>query len=556
MWISRWAGLLLAVPMVHGWELGIEWMSLSPQSLNIISRATENDVNPVDHQGFLKILNVVPKCAVECLETSVKGTGCKFGDLECMCTDEEYQDAATTCVKKACKMSEALTTKNLTQTACGIPMRDISAQYTSMNITSGIFAILLVIARLVYRRFFSGSGRLGVDDWIIFAAIVVAVPGTVLNQVGLVDHGIGMDIWTLQPSELPTFAKFFFVMELIYIIQTSLVKLSLSVFYVYVFPGQKIRQLLIGTAVFNVVFGVVFVVAALTQCIPLQYYWAQYYDDPPQGRCFDLNKFAWANAGLGLAVDVWMIILPMSQVRKLKLHWKKKIGIVIMLTLGAFVSLISLVRLKSVMFFANLINPTWDQWNVAWWSTMEVNIGIICTCLPTLRLILKRIFPKLLATDDRSTLASQTAVASISSKEPKGPGFAMEISTTTLVAEAPSTYKRLDDHKVLMEEPKTLTRIEGGVQEKEVSSAVKLYEGVKRSLSKGGPRPPFRGFEGNTLVKELPPYGRFADGGAGAVHAPPSRFAGLGGNAIAMEKTFSVSVTQKRFEEYDANNMI
>lgn len=64
MWISRWAGLLLAVPMVHGWELGIEWMSLSPQSLNIISRATENDVNPVDHQGFLKILNVVPKCAV------------------------------------------------------------------------------------------------------------------------------------------------------------------------------------------------------------------------------------------------------------------------------------------------------------------------------------------------------------------------------------------------------------------------------------------------------------------------------------------------------------
>ncbi|KAH0497896.1 hypothetical protein TgHK011_005178 [Trichoderma gracile] len=526
MRISHLAGLMLAAPLVYGREFNMEWASLSPRSSNTTYGATKDDVHPVDHEEFLKILATVPTCAVECLKTSVKGT------------------------------VYALTTKNLTQTACGIPMRDVSAQYTSMNIASGVFAILIVIARLVYRRFFSGSGRLGVDDWIIFASIIVAVPGTVLNQVGLVDHGIGMDIWTLQPSELPTFAKFFFIMELIYIVQMALVKLSLSVFYLYVFPGHKIRRLLIGTAVFNVVFGVVFVVAALTQCIPLHYYWAQYFDDPPQGKCFDLNKFAWANAGLGLAVDVWLIILPMSQVRKLKLHWKKKIGIIIMLTLGAFVSLISLIRLKSVMFFANLINPTWDQWNVAWWSTMEVNIGIICTCLPTLRLILKRIFPKLLATDDRSTLASHTAVASISSKVSKGRGFDMEMSTTTLVAEAPSAYKRLDDHKVLAEEPKTLTRIEGGLHAKEMPAAVKLYEGVKRSLSKNGPKPPFRGFDGSTLVKEPPSYRRFADRAAHSADATTSQFARLGGNAITMEQTFSVSVTNKRSEEYDASNMI
>ncbi|KAK1253300.1 hypothetical protein MKX07_001377 [Trichoderma sp. CBMAI-0711] len=524
MRIKHWAGLLLGAPLVYGWQLDMESTSISPRSSNISYGDTNDNVHPVDHQGFLEILNMVPTCA-RWLTSGIRP-------------------------------ARPTATKNLTQTACGIPMRDVSAQYTSMNIASGVLAILIVIARLVYRRFLSGSGRLGVDDWIILAAIIIAVPGTVLNQVGLVDHGIGMDIWTLQPSELPMFAKFFFIMELIYIVQMSLVKLSLSVFYLYVFPGHKIRRLLIGTAAFNVVFGVVFVVAALMQCIPLHYYWAQYYDDPPQGRCFDLNKFAWANAGLGLAVDVWLIILPMSQVRKLKLHWKKKIGIIIMLTLGAFVSLISLVRLKSVMFFANLINPTWDQWNVAWWSTMEVNIGIICTCLPTLRLILKRIFPKLLATDDRSTLASQTAVASISSKDSKRPGFAMEMSTTTLVAEVPSAYKRLDDHKVSVDEPKMLTRIEGGFHGKEMSSASKLYEGVKRSLSKDGSKSPLRRFDGSTHARGAPPYRRFGDGSVRSVNAPTPLFAGLKANGIAMEHTISVSVTQKRFNAYDANNMI
>ncbi|KAL6879166.1 CFEM domain-containing protein [Trichoderma novae-zelandiae] len=554
MRISNWAGLLLAAPLVYGRGYEPGWTSLSPRSSSITSRTPKDDINPVSQKEFQKIMTMIPSCAVECLVTLVKDTACKFGDLECMCRDSKYEDLATMCVKKACMMSEALATKNLTETSCGKPLRDISAEYSSMNIASGAFAVLIVVARLAFRRFFSGSGQLGVDDWIILAAIIVAVPATVLNQVGLVDHGIGRDIWTLQSSELPLFAKFFFLMELIYIIQMSLVKLSLSVFYLYVFPGHKMRRLLIGTAAFNVVFGVVFVVAALTQCMPLHYYWAQYFDKPPQGTCFDLNKFAWANAGLGLAVDVWMIILPMSQVRKLKLHWKKKIGVIIMFILGAFVSLISLIRLKSVIFFANLVNPTWDQWNVAWWSTMEVNIGIICTCLPTMRLILKRIFPKLLDTDERGTGASRTAGASVSSKDSKGPGFSMDMSTTTLVAEAPSAHKRLDDCAVSMEEPTTMTDMEEGVHEKEMPSILKRSDGGRVS-PKDGPTSPFEAFGGSTPVRETPPpppaYRRFGDGSV-----PTSAFAGLEANAMGMRQPFSVSVANRRVVEDNDNNMI
>ncbi|KAL7791486.1 putative PTH11-type G-protein coupled receptor protein [Trichoderma ceciliae] len=426
MRIGYWLGALLAVPLTHGRQLQKE--SITPRIVSL--------------EQYADIVAQFPSCAFNCLTTLVQQTHCSFTDLACMCADVAYEDAATVCVRAACKMSEALFTKNLTETACARPLRDVSGQYSTMNIVSGVFTVLLVTARLLFRRFLSSNGKVGPDDCIIFVAILIAIAGIVINQVGLVGHGIGKDIWTLPASKLPAFAMYFFIMEIIYLVEMPLIKLSLSLFYLYVFPGTNIRRLLMGTAIFNVIFGVAFVITAMVQCIPLNFYWAQYYDDPPQGICIDLNKFAWANAGMGLAVDLWMIVLPLWQVRRLNLHWKKKIGVIFMFLIGAFVSVISLLRLKSVIFFANLINPTWDQWNVAWWSTMEVNIGIICTCLPTVRLILKRMFPRIFSIGDGRSVTgfSQTGAAAPTGGV-KTQASSMELSTTTLEMDARSAEK-------------------------------------------------------------------------------------------------------------------
>lgn len=58
----------------------------------------------------------------------------------------------------------------------------------------------------------------------------------------------------------------------------------------------------------------------------------------------------------------------------------------------------SIVRLQSLVNFSNSSNPTWDNLRVSQWSTIEVNVGIICACMPTLRLILLKIFPSMSST--------------------------------------------------------------------------------------------------------------------------------------------------------------
>jgi hypothetical protein len=59
------------------------------------------------------------------------------------------------------------------------------------------------------------------------------------------------------------------------------------------------------------------------------------------------------------------------------------------------VTIVSFLRLASIQKYASTSNPTWDQWDIVWWSTIEVEVGLICTCLPTMRLILVRIAPRM-----------------------------------------------------------------------------------------------------------------------------------------------------------------
>lgn len=57
------------------------------------------------------------------------------------------------------------------------------------------------------------------------------------------------------------------------------------------------------------------------------------------------------------------------------------------------VTIFSIIRLQSLIDFANSTNPTWDNWSINYWSTVEINVGIICSCMPSIRQILTWLFP-------------------------------------------------------------------------------------------------------------------------------------------------------------------
>lgn len=102
-------------------------------------------------------------------------------------------------------------------------------------------------------------------------AVATGIPSTVLTTYGLLSNGLGLDIWRVTPRQITDFVHTFFVMEIMYFVQLALVKLSLLCFYLRIFPGKGIRKLILGSIVFDVLFGLVFVLVALVQCQPIGY---------------------------------------------------------------------------------------------------------------------------------------------------------------------------------------------------------------------------------------------------------------------------------------------
>ncbi|TQV91231.1 Extracellular membrane protein, 8-cysteine region, CFEM [Cordyceps javanica] len=342
----------------------------------------------------------MPSCALSCLLKVVGEVGCDPLDKTCICKTNfhKIEEVASPCILKACTFTDAMKARNLTALSCDAPVRDKTMRYNVMAIVLGVITNLLVVIRLIFKRFFSYRQSLGWDDYTIIGAMLLGIPATIINVLGLTANGMGRDVWTLTTDEVNRFGAFFYTMEVLYLAEIACIKLSLSVFYLYIFPGEWTRRLLWATVVFNVASGVAFVVAGVVQCIPIPFFWKKYTDPMAAGHCIDINTFGWTHAAVSIAVDVWLIAIPLSQLRKLQLHWKKKIGVTLMFLLGTFVTVVSILRLQSLIYLARSFNPTWDQWVVAWWSTIEVHVGMICASLPTLRLVLVRMWPRVFST--------------------------------------------------------------------------------------------------------------------------------------------------------------
>jgi hypothetical protein len=256
----------------------------------------------------------------------------------------------TDCVTKSCTIKEALSkarnplptysmnsnfdppaTKNLTTVSCDAPIRDKSQLYNNLSTVLGAVTAGIVVLRLA-SKFVTGS-TFWLDDYFIGIVLVGGIPSTVLSVHGLTSNGLGKDIWTVTFQQITDFGLTFYVMEVLYFGEVVLLKLSLLFFYLRVFPGTRLRQLLWGTVIFDIIYGIVFIFAGTFQCWPVSYYWKKW-DGEHSGRCINVNALAWANAAVSIALDLWMIGLPMSQVIKLKLHWKKKVGVGLMLGVG------------------------------------------------------------------------------------------------------------------------------------------------------------------------------------------------------------------------------
>ncbi|QPG95373.1 hypothetical protein C2857_000317 [Epichloe festucae Fl1] len=339
------------------------------------------------------VLGRIPDCATSCM-------GILSAD-RIPCPAVTDNGTVIECVLNACTAPEAIFTRNLTGVVCQQPVEDRSREFIILIITFGMVTTVITSIRLVYKLIYGRERfRLGWDDFMIVAAVPMAITGMVLMLRGLWTRGLGKSVWAVPAGDMLRYGIDLYITEILYLLALTMVKLTLTCFYMSIFPGRVTRRLLLGTIVFHVVFCTVFVVKTIFQCTPISYSWTRF-DSAQAGRvrghCVQIDASVWVHAAVNVAVDFWMIGIPLFEIRKLQLRFRKKMAVALMFMTGFLVTAISILRLGSLTKFADTSNPTHDQYGAVLWSGIEISVGILCACLPTLRLFILRM-SKLAAT--------------------------------------------------------------------------------------------------------------------------------------------------------------
>ncbi|KAF5718536.1 CFEM domain-containing protein [Fusarium mundagurra] len=339
-----------------------------------------------------------PTCGAICIQSLAIESPCGL-NVTCICTNVELNEKISACVAANCTVRESLLVQSYSKHTCGAPSRDRTTLVWIIGITFGILG-LVGFALRVMARVFAKTQTWGPDDWVMVFAVALMVPLNALS-FRISQVGLGKDIWNVHPDDITDFLYLFYWDELLYLGALPVTKISILLFYLKVFPGKNIRLacwIFIGL---NTAYFIAFELISIFQCRPIDGAWRAW-DNEYKTKCNNINLQGWFAAVLNIVLDVGTMVIPLKELYGLSMSLKKKIQLMLMFSVGIFVTIVSAVRLQSLASYATTSNVTQDYVEIGYWSTIEVPVGIICACMPAIRSLFGQVFPRVFASTNRS----------------------------------------------------------------------------------------------------------------------------------------------------------
>ncbi|CVL06459.1 uncharacterized protein FPRN_05236 [Fusarium proliferatum] len=186
-------------------------------------------------------------------------------------------------------------------------------------------------------------------------------------------------------------AKVAYAAELIYYCNQLSLKFSILMFYWRIF-GQSnyIRRSIYYMGVCIILWFIASFLVSALQCVPVQANWDPIAKQQPGVKCVDLNGFFFGTSIPNIMADLFLVVLPIPQVIKLKITTAQKVFVILFFILGGFVVITSIVRLElitTVNFATFAVN--FSHVNAVVWTMVENCCGVISVCLPSLRPIIR-----------------------------------------------------------------------------------------------------------------------------------------------------------------------
>ncbi|KAK3940243.1 hypothetical protein QBC46DRAFT_341802 [Diplogelasinospora grovesii] len=235
------------------------------------------------------------------------------------------------------------------------------------------------------------GGRLGPDDYFILAALTFALASSGI-MIASCQYGFGQHIFNLTPENKIETLMYFYICQITYKTSINLTKCSILMLYDRIFGNVRwIRWLCWFLVACVALYAIASVTATIFQCNPVP----RAFNKLIPGTCIDNGTFWYANAGFSVATDLIILFIPMPLVYQLQIPRVQKIALVVVFALGGFVVITSCLRMTTINIAATSPDSTFDIASTMW-TVIEMNVAIVCACLPMVRPLLVKLFPKLM----------------------------------------------------------------------------------------------------------------------------------------------------------------
>ncbi|KAM7194830.1 hypothetical protein V8F33_007028 [Rhypophila sp. PSN 637] len=226
-----------------------------------------------------------------------------------------------------------------------------------------IYTFIIATALLVALRFIARletRAPLWWDDYSILGSILVAIAWTALLEAALLCSAVSR----------------------------CLVRCSICLFLLRIFGKSGARPYILVGNVLNFMLSLSFTFCVIFQCTPVSYFWNRW-DGLHEGFCVDQWTMFLAGGVLATVLDIYFVVLPVRWVMKLQLSRIKKLLTAGMLSFGIIVIITSISRIVSLYNLTHSTNQTRIIPELVIWGGLELDVAIMCACLPSLGPLLK-----------------------------------------------------------------------------------------------------------------------------------------------------------------------
>ncbi|CVK87955.1 uncharacterized protein FMAN_05259 [Fusarium mangiferae] len=344
----------------------------------------------------------IPQCALQCVSQAVS----QAGGSNYKCMDPDATKELISCISPICNAQETKTFLERRKQLCEAPLTDhrqsIRIIVTLFAIIATVFIILRVSSRFILKT------PWGSDDTSSLMTFLTLIPFTVFTILAI-KAGVGMSAPLFNPKTISHLfrvlytcpllmsndakkSKWTFIVHIHYIIGVALAKISILFFYMRIFPDYKFTILVWVTMAFIGVSSITLITLtftvgrAVTLCLNVKEDFLFTAD-----KYFSLNVIILVYCALNCVLDIWLLALPMPQLYGMGLKRRKKIRVMAMFSLGAF--LLRTIMQAQILLPSQGAVDAGQQWIVLC-ACVENYVGCIVTCIPAARQLLSRLLSR------------------------------------------------------------------------------------------------------------------------------------------------------------------